>query len=121
MVARLENNATNTVAHFSENEDLRLPHERMERIEAWGMSTASTSYVFRPVNADGIRKAYDNARKLGLRVAIKGAGNSYGDAFQCPEGVVIDLTRMDRVLEFDPITGVIVCEPGLTIDALWQH
>ncbi|MDQ2987003.1 MAG: FAD-binding oxidoreductase [Armatimonadota bacterium] len=100
---------------------MRLPHERMERVEAWGMSTASTAYVFRPINADGICKAYEGARKLGLKVAIKGAGNSYGDAFQCPEGVVIDLTRMNRVLDFDPITGVIKCEPGLTIDALWRY
>jgi len=85
------------------------------------MSTASASYVYRPVTAEGIVDAFEIARKLRLNVAIKGAGNSYGDAFQCPEGVVVDLSRMNRILEFDPATGIIKCEPGVTIDALWRY
>jgi len=100
---------------------LTLPRERLERVEAWGMSTASASYVFRPTTLEGIVEALDTARNLNLKVAIKGAGNSYGDAFQCPEGVVIDLTRMNRILAYDPASGIIKCEPGVTIDALWRY
>lgn len=100
---------------------MNLPRERLERVEAWGMSSASASYVYRPVTVEGIIEALNTARELGLNAAIKGAGNSYGDAFQCPEGVAIDLTRMNRILGFDPVTGIIKCEPGVTIDALWRY
>ncbi|MEO7454371.1 MAG: FAD-binding oxidoreductase [Fimbriimonadales bacterium] len=100
---------------------MSLPRARLERVEAWGMSTWSTSYVFRPVDKQGILEAIDEAGRTGLKIALKGGGNSYGDAFQSPEGVVIDLSRMTRILSYDRQTGVIRCEPGVTIEALWEH
>ena len=71
------------------------------------MSSASTSYVYHPVNVGGIIQAFEAARSLGLTVGLKGAGNSYGDAFQNPEAVVVDLSRMARILDYDPATGII--------------
>jgi FAD/FMN-containing dehydrogenase len=121
MVGCFAHHADDSVVHLQEVEDLNLPREHLERIEAWGMSSASTSYVFRPVNIEGIADAFRSARGLGLTVALKGAGNSYGDAFQNPEGIVIDLTRMARILEYDPITGIVKCEPGVTLDMLWKY
>lgn len=97
------------------------PSERLERIEAWGMSSCSLSYVYRPTTEQGIIDAFEDAEAFGMAVAIKGGGNSYGDAFQCPEGIVIDLTRMTRILEWSPQTGVVRCEPGVTIEQLWQY
>lgn len=98
-----------------------LPTEKLQKVEAWGRSSASAAYVFRPVNIEGILEVFELARKSGVRVAIKGGGNSYGDVFQAREGIVIDLSRMTRVTEWDPGTGVIVCEPGITIDSLWRY
>lgn len=97
------------------------PTERLERIEAWGMSSSSLSYVYRPTTEEGIIDAFEDAEAFGLPVALKGGGNSYGDAFQCPEGIVIDLTRMTRILEWSHQTGIIRCEPGVTIEQLWQY
>lgn len=85
------------------------------------MSSASVAYVYRPVNTAEVVEAWDEARRLGLSVALKGTGNSYGDAFQSPEGVVVDFSRMKRILDYDPARGVIRCEPGVTIDALWKY
>jgi FAD/FMN-containing dehydrogenase len=121
MVVGGENHEADSVIYLPEIEHLILPRERLERVEAWGMSTASASYVYRPTNVEGIVEALGVARKLNLNVAIKGAGNSYGDAFQCSEGIVIDLTRMNRILEFDPVTGIIRCEAGVTIGDLWRY
>jgi FAD/FMN-containing dehydrogenase len=85
------------------------------------MSSWSAAYVYRPIDTAGILEAFDEARKLGLTVALKGAGNSYGDAFQSPEGVVVDCSRMTRVLAYDAKSGVIKCEPGVTLEALWRY
>ncbi len=93
----------------------------MERTEGWGMASAALSYVYRPVNADGIRAVFDEARRAGKTVALRGAGRSYGDAALNTEGVTLDLTRMNRILEWDPQTGIITVEPGVTVQQLWQY
>ncbi|MBC8102129.1 MAG: FAD-binding oxidoreductase [Cytophagales bacterium] len=78
-------------------------------------------YVYRPTTADGIRDVLTLAREKGLQVAPRGGGNSYGDAATAREHLVLDLTRMNRILHWDPETGVIRVEPGVTIRQMWQQ
>jgi FAD/FMN-containing dehydrogenase len=85
------------------------------------MSSSSVAYLYKPSSVDGILEAIAEARSLGKTVALKGAGNSYGDAFQNAENVVIDLSRIMRVLEYDPVEGLITCEPGVTIRDIWRY
>ncbi len=85
------------------------------------MSSASMGYVFRPTHVGEIEEAFQQARQARRSVCLKGTGNSYGDAFQCSEGVVIDLSRMNRILKWDPVSGVILCEPGVTLEQLWHY
>ncbi len=61
------------------------------------------------------------ARRTGHSVGLRGAGRSYGDASLNAEGITLDLTRMKRILAWDPQTGVITVEPGVTIQQLWQY
>lgn len=85
------------------------------------MSSAALSYVYRPVNTDGINAALNAARQSGRSVGLRGAGRSYGDASLNAENVTLDLTRMRRILDWNPQTGVISVEPGVTIQQLWQY
>lgn len=98
-----------------------LPDDRLERVDGWGMSAHGMSYVYRPTHIDGIQAAYDTARQSGRPIGLRGAGRSYGDASLNAEGVVLDLTRMNRILDWNPETGVISVEPGVTIQQLWQY
>ena len=98
-----------------------LTHETMERVEGWGMSSSSLSYVSRPVNTDGISEVFEQARRTGRKVGLRGAGRSYGDASLNAEGILLELTRMRRILSWDPQAGVITVEPGVTIQQLWQY
>ncbi len=100
---------------------MKPPTQRLERVEAWGMSSSSVAYLYKPSSVDGILEAFAEARSLGKTIALKGAGNSYGDAFQNAENVVIDLSRMTRVLKYDPVEGLITCEPGATIRDIWRY
>jgi decaprenylphospho-beta-D-ribofuranose 2-oxidase len=72
------------------------------------------------VNADGICAVFDEARRTGRSVGMRGAGRSYGDASLNAENILLDLTRMRRILNWDPQAGIIVVEPGVTIQQLWQ-
>ena len=97
------------------------PHDRLEKVEAWGMNTAAMSYVYRPTTPEGILEAFQFAKTNGLKVGLRGAGRSYGDAALNGEHVTLDLTRMNRILEWNPNTGVITVESGVTLRQLWQY
>jgi FAD/FMN-containing dehydrogenase len=78
-------------------------------------------YVYRPSTVDGIHEVFELARQSGRSVGLRGTGNSYGDATLNDENITLDLRRMNRVLEWDPLSGRIRVEPGVTIAQLWQY
>jgi decaprenylphospho-beta-D-ribofuranose 2-oxidase len=98
-----------------------LPSDHVERIDAWGRASSVVSYVFRPTTTDGIRRVFDRARRAGVTVGLRGGGYSYGDAPVNAERVTLDLSRMKRILDWDPESGVISVEPGVTIEQLWRY
>jgi len=100
---------------------MSLPQDHLERLEGWGMSSSALSYVYRPVNTDGVCAVFEQARRSGLSIGLRGAGRSYGDASLNAEGIALDLTRMKRILDWNPDTGVIRVEPGVTIQQVWQY
>jgi FAD/FMN-containing dehydrogenase len=85
------------------------------------MSTSVMSYVYRPSTESGIRSVFDLARQGGHTVGLRGAGRSYGDASLNAEEICLDLTRMNRILEWNPDSGIITVEPGVTVRDLWQY
>jgi decaprenylphospho-beta-D-ribofuranose 2-oxidase len=98
-----------------------LPAERFERVPSWGGATSAMSWVYRPTTVDGIHDVLKLAREAGLNVGLRGAGQSYGDASTNAENVCLDTSRMSRILEWDPTTGRVRVEPGVTIRQLWQY
>lgn len=85
------------------------------------MASRSMAHVWRPSTANGVSAVFEKARNAGRTVAFRGGGCSYGDAFQNREEVVLDLSRMNRVLEWNPDTGRIKVEPGVRIADLWRY
>lgn len=100
--------------------ELKPSIRNLERVEGWGMAVHSYSNVFRPREADEIRDAFDFVRRTGRKLALRGGGCSYGDASILHDGVVLDLTQMNRILSWDSKSGLIEIEPGVTLQQLWQ-
>lgn len=98
-----------------------LPTQNLERIEGFGQNASAVGYVFRPSTLDGVREVFELARQTGRSVAFRGAGRSYGDASLNSENIVLDITRLNRILDWNPTTGIITVESGVTIQQLWQH
>ena len=91
------------------------------RVEGWGMVVGGIAQVVQPTSVAAIRAAVDLARASGQKIALRGAGCSYGDA-SCGTGkLVLDFTRFNRILDFHADTGVIRVEAGATIGDIWQH
>lgn len=98
-----------------------LPVEHLERVWSWGMASSAMAYVFRPSTVEGIIEAFSFARERGLTVGMRGAGCSYGDAALNSEEIVLDLSRMTRILAWDPSCGMMKVEPGVTLRQVWQY
>ncbi len=95
-------------------EDLRL-------VENFGHSLHMPSYYYQPESLDDIKPFLNIAREAGVTINLRGAGRSYNDAALNAGGIILDLQAINSILEWDPDTGLIRCEPGVTLKQLWQH
>lgn len=88
----------------------------MNRIDieltGWGRNRRSVAHVSRPERPRDVEAGFLAAGEGG--VLARGAGRAYGDAALNGGGDVLLTERLDRILSFDPATGAIVCEPGVT-------
>jgi decaprenylphospho-beta-D-ribofuranose 2-oxidase len=97
------------------------PRRSYEFVEGWGMAVGHHNGVLRPRSVEELRAAHDAARAEGRSLTLRGSGCSYGDPSCSDGGLVLDLTRMNRVLDFDPATGVVEVEAGVTVADLWRY
>jgi FAD/FMN-containing dehydrogenase len=75
-------------------------------------------FVVQPLTAGEIQDVFRYCYAHDLPVTVRGAGTgNYGQAVPLRGGVVLDLAKMDRILEILP-EGVAVCEPGVRLGAL---
>ena len=98
-----------------------LPSERLTRLENFGHSISRPVYLYRPVQTEQIADLFEQAKKMGMSIGLRGAGRSYGDAALNGGGILLSFQRMNRILEWNPETGVITVEPGVTIEQLWRY
>lgn len=93
----------------------------LERRQAWGMATEAVSRTLHPKSARDVVDAFARARREGWTVGFWGNGRSYGDAALNESNLLLDFSRMDRILEWDRQSGRAVVEPGVTLRKLWQQ
>jgi FAD/FMN-containing dehydrogenase len=92
-----------------------------ETVRGWGMAVGGRAAVLRPGTTEEVAAALAEVAGSGGHVALRGAGCSYGDAATSAGGRVLDLSRMNRILAFDPLQGIARVEPGVTFRDLWRH
>lgn len=97
------------------------PLPPLEERTAWGMATHSVARVVRPTSAQEVAAVFALAREHGLTVAPWGNGRSYGDAALNDSRLVLDMGRMSDITAWDPESGVVTVQPGVTIAKLWRR
>ena len=90
------------------------------QFENFGHSLKASAYRIPIHTPEDIYEAFQLAQKLDLRVTARGTGISYNDASLNGGGIVLDMTGMDQILEWDPAAGLVRCESGVTLEKLWQ-
>lgn len=107
--------------NYQEHATRALPADRLEIVKAWGGASDALSYVYRPATVEDLGQVFEVAASSGRTVGLRGSGNSYGDATLNSEQMILDMRRMSRVLEWNPQSGLIRVEPGVTIRQLWEY
>lgn len=86
----------------------------------FGRSQAAAGYQIEASSAAEIEAAYHLATTEGKRIAVRGAGRSYGDPNFAAEQMVLDLTPFKKVHSFDSESKVIDVEGGATLEDIWR-
>lgn len=82
-------------------------------LDGWGGTTPGTCTAYRPDDTGGLRDLVGESGSPDL--IARGMGRSYGDPAVNADGGVVLTERLDRLLDFDPATGDVTCEAGVTI------
>lgn len=98
-----------------------LPNDHLEAVSGWGGASQGMSYIYRPSTIEQLHQIFKMAQQRGRTIGFRGGGNSYGDAAMNDENILLDLTRMNRILDWDPEKGRIIVEPGVTLQRLWEY
>jgi len=81
--------------------------------DAWFARTTPEA-VFFPRKAEDVSKLLRFANRRQIPVTARGAGRGYvGGCVPKRGGIVVSFTRMNRVLEINPVDGVGVVQPGV--------
>ena len=100
---------------------ISLPPDHLEGVEGWARSRRAVSTVYRPATVAQIQEVLETARRHNLPVCVRGAGRSYGDTSLGGEYITLDTTRMNRILSWNPQTGLLEGEPGVTLQQVWEY
>ncbi|KIA63888.1 D-arabinono-1,4-lactone oxidase [Nocardia vulneris] len=82
-----------------------------------GDQQCAPAIVATPRSTDDIAEILGRAADAGQTVRVAGAGHSFTDAV-LTDGVLLDLSKLDRILDVDTATGRVRVEAGSTLKAV---
>lgn len=92
-----------------------------EDVESLVGSIRSRSLVARPTTVEQCRDALAYCRRNGMTVCARGAGRGYGDLALNDGQALIDMKRMDKIIEFDEERATIKVEAGTRLIAIYRE
>ncbi|HET7102432.1 MAG TPA: FAD-binding oxidoreductase, partial [Terriglobia bacterium] len=98
---------------------MRSPGFETRKLSGWGRYPQESCHVYRPEKNSGVTDILKSGSDHSY--ISRGLGRSYGDAALNQENGVISHTRLNRFLSFDPETGVLECEAGVSFAEIIQH
>jgi len=89
---------------------------RRATLTGWGRTEPTAAELAEPRSADEVTGLVKSVASGG--VIARGLGRSYNNAAQNDGALVISTTGMSDVLSFDPQSGVVSCEAGVSLEQL---
>jgi decaprenylphospho-beta-D-ribofuranose 2-oxidase len=89
---------------------------RPVRLTGWGRISPTVAELAEPSDARQVARLLESAAARGA--IARGLGRSYNNAAQNDGGLVIGMTRLNRITAFDAGTGLVSCEAGVSLEQL---
>jgi decaprenylphospho-beta-D-ribofuranose 2-oxidase len=89
------------------------PSAGLTSLAGWGNNLRADCRLTEPELPSEVAAWLDRTGTL-----ARGLGRSYGDAALNAGGQVLGLRRLDRYLGFDEATGTLICEAGVSLEAI---
>jgi len=83
-------------------------------------STRTRSLVARPTTIEQCREALDYCRQHNMTICARGAGRGYGDLALNDGHALLDMSTMNRILDFDEEAAQITVEAGTRLIDIYQ-
>ncbi|HEX6122764.1 MAG TPA: FAD-binding oxidoreductase [Ktedonobacterales bacterium] len=94
---------------------------RDEELTGWSGYGGGRCQVAAPQTTEEAAALIARARQLDGTLCPRGAGSGFGDVALNRAAIVLETTHLNRILAWDPASGVITVEPGVTLGQLWRH
>ena len=94
---------------------------KWEQLDSLVGSIRTRSLVARPKTVDDCRQAIDWCRDHGLSVCARGAGRTYGDLALNDGHALLDMSGMNRLLEFDVENARVTVEAGMRLIDVYEE
>jgi decaprenylphospho-beta-D-ribofuranose 2-oxidase len=95
------------------------PPVRRAALTGWGRIDPTVARVARPAHGAEVAALLRVVPKGG--VIARGLGRAYNNAAQNDGGLVIEMTGLRRISDFNISTGVVNCEAGVSLDLLMRR
>ncbi len=108
---------TALLAALGESADLEIDEPTSGPIRDRSSSSVDGSpvAVIRALNRNGVAYALRTASAFGTPVATRGAGSGLAGGAAAGSGwIVLDMSRLDRIVEIDAVDQIAVVEPGVS-------
>src|SRR5687768_4426514 len=87
-----------------------------KQLAGWGNFPVQTGHLFRPEKRSQLRAILRDGGQPSY--ISRGLGRSYGDAALNDAGGVILQERLNRFISFDPTSGTLECEAGVSLEEI---
>lgn len=100
------------------NSEIKIPNPSL--VQSWGMTHNVQVPVLQPKSVDEIRSIFEYAIQHKLKIAFRGGGCSYGDASVIDDGLILDMSLFNQILDSECKDGMIRVQSGVTIQQIWE-
>jgi len=109
---------------FSEEGQFLNSSEHADWLNCYQKNECSTLkqnlLIYRPHIIENLHKFIEKCALQKISVKVRAGGTSLNTSFICFEGVILLMGHFKKILNYDPIYGRIVIEPGVTVTQLNQ-
>lgn len=88
---------------------------RHECLGSWTLMHSASAQVYTARSVSDLIGIIEKAKASALTITPRGAGHSYADAALNQGQVIVKLDELRRVISWDPATGIMDVEPGVTV------